>query len=119
MKIKTIKIPIYQCSLTIILDKDLSYVEKIYNTKSLKDYGAVTMRKPNAFSEYIVAFEYSTGSIIAHEVVHLVNYIFSDRNVELDRFNDEPQAYLTGWLFDEIDNFINSAEKDKKQRNDK
>ena len=118
MKIKTIKIPIYQCKLTIILDKDLSYVEKKYNTKSLKNYGAVTMIKPNTFSEYIVAFEYSTGSIIAHEVVHLVNYIFQDRNVELDRFNDEPQAYLTGWLFKQIDDFLNSAEKTKNSKND-
>jgi len=26
--------------------------------------------------------------------------------MELDRFNDEPQAYLTGWLFDEIYKFL-------------
>jgi len=34
------------------------------------------MRVPNKHSEYIIAFEYSEGSIIAHEVTHLVNYIF-------------------------------------------
>jgi len=104
---KTIDIPIYQCKLTIILDNDLSYVEKKYRTKSLSNYGAITMRVPNKFSEYIMAFEYSEGTIIAHEIVHLKNYIYQDKGVELDRFNDEPEAYLTGWLFDQVDKFLN------------
>ena len=105
---KTINIPIYQCKLTIILDKDLSYITKKYKTIDLSNYGAITMRVPNKYNEYIVAFEYSEGSIIAHEVTHLVNYIFKDRGVELDLNNDEPQAYLTGWLFKEIDKFLNN-----------
>ena len=105
---KTINIPIYQCKLTIILDKDLSYVTKKYKTIDLSNYGAVTMRIPDKHSEYIIAFEYSEGSIIAHEVTHLVNYVFKDRGVELDLNNDEPQAYLTGWLFKEIDKFLNN-----------
>lgn len=104
---KTIDIPIYQCNLTIILDKDLSYVEKKYGTKSLSNYGAVTMRVPNEFGEYIMAFEYTKGTIIAHEIVHLKNYIYQDRCIELDRFNDEPEAYLTGWLFEQIETILN------------
>jgi hypothetical protein len=107
MRKTTIDIPIYQCKLTIILDKDLSYIEKKYGTKSLSDYGAVTMRVPNKFSEYIIAFEYSDGDIIAHEIVHLKNYIYQDRCIELDLNNDEPEAYLTGWLFKQINNFLN------------
>lgn len=41
-------------------------------------------------------------SIIAHEAVHLANYILSHAGVKLDPQNDEPQAYLVGWLVDEI-----------------
>jgi hypothetical protein len=107
MKKTTIDIPIYQCKLTIILDKDLSYMEKEYGTKPLGDYGAVTMRVPNKFSEYVMGFEYSDGDIIAHEIVHLKNYIYQDAGIELDRYNDEPEAYLTGWLFKQINNFLN------------
>ena len=107
MRKTTIDIPIYQCKLTIILDKDLSYVEKKYRTKSLSDYGAVTMRVPNKFSEYVMAFEYSDGTIIAHEIVHLKNYIYQDKYIKLDKHNDEHEAYLVGWLFDQIDNFLN------------
>ncbi len=107
MKEITIDIPIYQCKLTIILDKDLSYMESKYETSSLSNYGAVTMRVPNKFSEYVMGFEYTDGSIIAHEVTHLKNYIYQDKGIELDRFNDEPEAYLTGWLFKQIETFLN------------
>jgi hypothetical protein len=27
--------------------------------------------------------------------------------MEFDAYNDEPEAYLTGWLFDEIYKFLN------------
>lgn len=106
MKQIIIDIPIYQCKLNIFLDKDLSYIEKKYKTKCLSDYGAITMRVPNKFSEYVMAFEYSDGTIIAHEIVHLKNYIYQDKGIELDRFNDEPEAYLTGWLFKQIETFL-------------
>ncbi len=103
---KVIKIPIFQCKLTVILDKDLKYITKKYNTIDLSNYGAITMRVPNKHSEYIIAFEYDEGSIIAHEIVHLINYIFEDKHVELDLKNDETQAYLTGWLFKKIEKAI-------------
>jgi hypothetical protein len=108
MRETTIDIPIYQCKLTIIIDKDLSYVEEKYKTKSLKNYGAITMRVPDTFGEYVIAFEYSESSIMAHEVIHLKNYIYDDLSIELDRFNDEPEAYLVGWLVKQIDEFLNN-----------
>lgn len=106
MKSKTINIPIYCGKLTIIIDCNLSYVEKKYKTISLNNFGAITLKDESKYRNYIVAFEYSTGSIIAHEIVHIINYIYLDCGIELDRINDENQAYLTGWLFDEIEKFI-------------
>jgi len=107
MRKTTFEIPIYQAKVTVILDKDLSYAEKKYKTRSLKDYGAVTMRNDNHFKTYVLAFEYADGGIIAHEIVHLINYIYLDCGIELDRVNDEHTAYLTGWLFRKIDKFLN------------
>lgn len=107
MRIKKIKIPIFQSELTIIFDKDLSYLEKKYKTVSLKNYGAVTLKDESKYRHYVLGFEYSSGSIIAHEIVHLINYMYIDCGIELDRLNDENQAYLTGWLFFEIDKFLN------------
>lgn len=106
---KVIDIPIYRGKLTIIFDKDLSYVEKKFKTPELKNYGAVTLRHPSEFRHYIVAFEDEDYSLVAHEVVHIVNYLFVDVGVELDRINDEAQAYLTGWLFGEIEKVMNKV----------
>ena len=103
---KTIKIPIYLGKLTIIFDKDLSYVQNKYKTRSLENYGAVTLKDESKYREYIVAFESKDYSLIAHEIVHVINYIYLDCGIELDRVNDENQAYLTGWLFEEIEKII-------------
>jgi len=107
MKSTTINIPIYCGNLTIILDKDLTSVQKKYKTASLEDFGAVTMKDPKKYRHYVVAFTDATHlSNIAHEIVHIKNHIYLDCAMELDRYNDEPEAYLTGWLFDEIYNFL-------------
>ena len=107
MNKKTIKIPIYCGKLTIIIDKDLKYVEKKYKTIALDSFGAVTLQNKSQYRHYIVAFtDVNHLSNIAHEIVHIKNYIYQDCAMELDRFNDEPEAYLTGWLFDQIYNFL-------------
>jgi len=109
MRKKTIKIPIYGGTLTMILDDDLKYVEKQYKTTCLDDFGAVTLKNPKGYKEYAVAFtDKDHLSNIAHEIVHLKNYIFLDCGAQLEIHNDEPEAYLTGFLFDEIYNFLHS-----------
>ena len=106
MKSKTIKIPIYFGLLTIIQVDDFDQVNSIYNTK-IDDslYDAVVFEPLNK-DEYVIAIKKVEWSIIAHEVVHVVNAIFLKCGIKLDRHNDEPQAYLTGWIFKEIENFL-------------
>lgn len=41
-------------------------------------------------------------ALIAHEVVHLVNRLYIERGMDLDKHNDENQAYLTGWFTEKI-----------------
>lgn len=106
LKTKKIAIPIYRGHLTMIFDKNLKYVQKKYKTVCLKNYGAVTLKDPEENRHYVVAFEYSDGSIIAHEIVHIINYIYTDCGIHFDRDNDEHTAYLTGWLFEEIEKFL-------------
>lgn len=108
MRFKKIDIPIYGCVLSMYLDEDLSHIEKKYNTKSLEDFGAVTLKDKDNYRHYVVAFTDAKHlSNIAHEIVHLKNQIYIDCAMELDRYNDEPEAYLTGWLFDNINDFLN------------
>lgn len=108
MRKKTIKIPIYCAKLTMILDKDLLSVQKKYKTTSLEDFGAVTLKDKLDYRHYIVAFTDAKHlSNIAHEIVHIKNHIYLDCAMQLDQYNDEPEAYLTGWLFDKIYDFLN------------
>lgn len=107
MRSKTIDIPIYCAKLTMILDNDLKYVQKKYKTSSLDNFGAVVLKNESKYRHYIAAFtDKDHLSNIAHEIVHIKNHIYLDCAMELDRYNDEPEAYLTGWLFDQIYNFL-------------
>lgn len=107
MKVKKIDIPIYYAQLTISLSENLKHIEKKYKTRSLDNFGAVTFKDESRYRSYIVAFTDSSHlSNIAHEIVHIKNHIYLDCAMELDVHNDEPEAYLTGWLFDEIYKFL-------------
>lgn len=45
---------------------------------------------------------------IAHEATHVVNFCFNYHGVKLDQENDEPQAYLLGYVAQKIaDQFKN------------
>jgi len=39
---------------------------------------------------------------VAHEAVHIVNHVYHFSGIIHDPKNDEPQAYLTGWVVGEI-----------------
>lgn len=109
MRQKTVKIPIYQGTLTIILDKDLKCVEKKYKTISLDQFGAVTLRNEAKYRHYVLAFtDKDHLSNIVHEVTHLKNHIFCDCAMELSYRYDEPEAYLMGYLFDVVYRFLHS-----------
>ena len=111
---KKIEIPIYYGDLIIIQAKNWKEVNKKYGTKANKEFDAITFKneKKSGYTEYVVAFiNKPKGEVIAHEVTHLVNHIFIDRLMQLDAYNDEPQAYLTGFIFAQIEKFFNKIKK--------
>lgn len=108
MKVKKIHIPIYFGKLVIIKAKNWDKINSKFDFNVTKGTAAIAFKRENkkGFTRYyfcsIADFD---ASIIAHESVHICNYIFKDRGVELDLTNDEPQAYLTGWIFKQINQF--------------
>jgi len=113
MKIRKIDIPIYYGYLNVIIaedEQDMISVGKSYNHKEdVSKYGAFSWSdydKKGINNCYVVITKNVSNHLIAHEVVHLVNAIFLHIGCELDRINDEPQAYLTGWIFNEIEKFL-------------
>ena len=106
---KTIKIPIYGGSLTMILCDALKEVDEKYNfNDDLSNYKAVVFTNKDFPNVIKVAFEkgLNNAGIIARESVYIVNIIFHRVGIKLDTKNDEAQAYLTQWVFDECYKFI-------------
>lgn len=106
MKTKKLKIPIYGDIWLIVICKDLRKVIKKYNIEGdVSGMDAFTYSKNGT---HITAFDkrYVTPSTIAHECVHLLNDIYSFNGVQLDPVNDEPQAYLMGWLIGKVHKLV-------------
>jgi len=112
MRVKKIEIPIYYNNLIIVVPDtdDFSEVVKKYNIKEdVSGYGAFvwTRENNNSTIDYLICIPQNCSNhLIAHEVVHLVNALYINKGIQLDRHNDEPQAYLTGWFFKEIEKFL-------------
>lgn len=105
----TVNIPIYLGKLIIIQTDDFQPLEARFNLTDTSSCQAFCLRRKlkTGQNRYAVIFNNEvTGKIIAHECVHLVNYLFEDRGIKLDLVNDEPQAYLTDWFFGEIEKFV-------------
>ncbi len=111
MRRKKVKIPIYFGDLVIYEVDDWEKLELKYRKGFTKGYRAYVWRQEwtNGTVTYYVAFLKGEDdlSIIAHEAVHLVNQIFIDGKISLDPYNDEPQAYLTGWFVKQVTKFLN------------
>lgn len=54
-----------------------------------------------------------TPGLLVHEAKHVVNSIFVDTSVELDRYNDETEAYLLGWIVNRLWEVKTKFEKKK------
>lgn len=104
---KKITIPLYFIDLRIIFANNLSEIQEKYNFTDLSKYSAITFENENSeYNECIVAFSEYDLSVIAHEIVHIKNYVFRETSMKLCKDNDEAEAYLTGYLFKQIEQFL-------------
>lgn len=111
-----IPIPIYFSDLVIMQVKEWDKINEKHGFKLDNSFDAIAFKvqTKKGYIKYMVCFKSKpTASIISHECVHLVNQVFIDRMMTLDPHNDEPQAYLTGWFVDQIDNFFNKSKDGK------
>lgn len=118
MKKKIVDIPIYGGKLIIREVKNWKKINKKYNFE-LEPHvdGCVfnMISDSKDHSEFHICFlGKPSNSLIVHEVIHLVNSIYKYRHVELDLDNDEPQAYLAEWLFEQVEQYFEENGKYKK-----
>lgn len=104
---KEIKIPIFPGKLIVINTEDFALVNSKYKTKIPEGkYDAVTFLDED--DNYVVAFDSVNVSngIIVHESVHVVNHILDSLDTSPSTKEDELQAYLTQWVFEQITNIF-------------
>jgi len=104
MIIKKYKTPLYGTKFTIVIyNSDDDFQKKFKKIEILNFDGAVFYEKDELFIVFSAEKKgYPTPGIIAHEAKHLVNNIFIEISHDLDRHNDEPEAYLLGWIVNRI-----------------
>jgi hypothetical protein len=110
MRIEEIKIPIYVGTLVLIQVDNLEELDGKYSLKVDKgcNYGAFTFQEN---SKFYIAFpnEEISNSLICHESVHITNMLFKYICMKPDFDNDEPQAYFTEWVFEQVERFIKNT----------
>lgn len=108
-KEQVFKIPIYFGDLKVIVTNDLQKVGDKYEIGDMNHFDAVVFdRERNGYLIICMAFKSDVKlSAVCHETVHAVNRIFHYRGIKPDLLNDEPQAYLSGWVFDTCYKFLN------------
>lgn len=99
---KTIKVPIYDYRVIIVVADTLKEVYKIYPDIDYEGKACVA-----EYTNYsIIAIPPYQPEIIAHECVHLKNCIWKYIGYKPEANNDEVDAYLVGYLFDQVSKVV-------------
>lgn len=107
---KKIKIPLYPSYLVLLYTDDFEDLKKDYpeaKKTAFSDYWAASIEVSNKF---IIFFNARVLKCIRmedafHETTHVVNRIFAFIEQAPNRYNDEPEAHLAGWIGKQIMNF--------------
>ena len=112
---KVVKIPMYGGNFIILFSNDISKVSKVVNAKEelILYLYAHTFHNflYGGYESFCVCFNFwtdnpiTTGTLM-HEITHAGNRILLSRYFEPDWTNDEAEAYLKGWLADEVEKFM-------------
>ena len=112
---KIINIPIYEGKLIFVLSNSRELLRKKLNLHIPEDDGLYAWAFDGYYktenAHFIVLnpdFPYKqiTHGVIAHECLHVANYIANYKGIKLDPNNDEPMTYLIGWITDQIYKFL-------------
>lgn len=107
---KEFKVPIYNSHVILFTDVTVEEMCSEFGAEPVKGYnGAVFEQEDeNGIISYVIVLEKTDDlGIIAHECLHVTNYILRNAGVYPDFTNDEPQAYLLMWLVNKVNECLN------------
>ncbi len=116
MKIKKLKDTIFPADVYVVLFEDDKELAKKFNVHLEGKHDACVFDINGRI--YMAVRPDVTLKVLVHEAVHVVNYIFNDCGQKLDSYNDEVQAYLTEYIFQQAYEYLNkefSKENKKSQ----
>lgn len=106
MKIKKIKIPIYNAELEIIVGDTVKAAKHISNFDTIGDWEDLGRRLGKFIPcpegcGFIFMKKYDEG-ILIHEILHYVTHLFDDKGIEISYSNDESMAYMIEYVYREF-----------------
>lgn len=108
MKKYSYNIPIYYGKLNVLVGENLTELAGKYKIHLSCDVNTWLAFVAIEYGVYSVLLRPSANPrVVAHESVHIVNAIFKDVYIKLDIDNDEPYAYMLGWVVEKIHNSLN------------
>lgn len=115
MILKKYRIPIYGGQLWVCVSNSFTKaIEEIENTTDVKlDDNKEDLRKTSAmayqfylpdghFRVLIVIKPQSKISVVSHEALHVVNWVFHHCGIKHSFTNDEAQCYLLEWVIERV-----------------
>lgn len=116
------KIPIspYSVDMWVIMSKDPHKEVTQTNVSNpginiTWDDGMAAWTNDHFYNGSIIAVVFDTRDLeidtIAHEAIHIKNMVYSHSGIKHDLANDEPEAYLTGWIVGQIYNCYKESKK--------
>ena len=118
MKEKQVKIPIYGGTFIVKVVDSWKKTNKEFNYKIEKytEGCAFWSVDDTGSSKFYMVFKgIPSTSTMVHESVHLANSILKYRGIKSSHLNDEAQAYLVEWIFEQAEEFIEKLKLEKNE----
>lgn len=97
-----VRIPLYCGEILVLFSDDFARDGKelgVSISLTENSYLGLAIRlKDRRWSRYLILIRQDTPDVIAHECLHVVNFILHDHGITIDTQNDEVQAYLLSWV---------------------
>ncbi|UPW39321.1 hypothetical protein ESCO47_00085 [Escherichia phage vB_EcoM_ESCO47] len=112
------EVPIYDFTIVPLTPEDEDVASEIFEDVEIGDSYGVTL----SYSSVIVLtinLNESWVNTLAHEIVHIKNSIAAHKGIKWCVNNDEAEAYLVGWLSEQLFKFYTNRLKTVYTPNDK
>lgn len=115
--IRKFRIPVYTDRVWVVVHPSIAvavdYIEDLID-HSIEHNNAealtFTYKDANSAKRTIIFFKPNPKpGLIAHEVKHAINFVFSWSGIRLSTTNDEHECYLLEWMINKVHSILNQA----------